>query len=74
MWKVKFRVFEIKKCRKCRRIHEAPTNRYVFHQGTNPKDSRHDTIQKGHALWVATLRGERGRRQRPWFQYTIELT
>lgn len=71
MFKVKFRVFETKKCRKCRRIHEAPTNRYVFGQG-EAGDSEHDVIQKSHATWVATLKAEGGRK-RPWFQYTIEL-
>ncbi len=70
MFKVKFRVFETKKCRKCRRIHEAPTSRYVFGQG---EGLEHDVIQKTHAIWVAKLKGERGRRLRPLFQYTIEL-
>jgi hypothetical protein len=69
-WKVKFRVFETKKCRKCRRIHPAPTNRVVFHQGTG---TEHDVIQEGHALWVAALQQEKGRQLRPYFQYTIPL-
>jgi hypothetical protein len=70
MFKVKYRVFETKKCRKCRRIHPAPTNRYVFHQGD---DTEHNVIQEGHALWVVTLKAEKGRRLRPHYQYTIEL-
>ena len=68
-WKVKYRVFEIKKCRKCRRIHEAPTNQYVFAQGVG---TEHDVIQQTHATWVATLKGESGRK-RPWVQYALEL-
>jgi hypothetical protein len=70
-WKIKFRVFEIKKCRKCRRIHEAPTNRYVFGQA---EGTEHEVIQKTHASWVHILKGEKGRRLRPWFQYSLELS
>jgi hypothetical protein len=70
MFKVKFRVYETKKCRKCRRIHPAPTNRYVFHQGDG---TELDVIQAGHALWVSTLNAEDKRRTRPYYQYTIEL-
>jgi hypothetical protein len=70
MFKVKFRVYETKKCRKCRRIHPAPTNRYVFHQGDGTEA---DVIQAGHALWVSTLEAEKGRRLRPYFQYSLEL-
>jgi hypothetical protein len=69
-WKVKFRVFETKKCRKCRRIHPAPTNRHVFHQH---KGTEHNAIQEGHALWVKTLEIEKGRKLRPYFQYTIQI-
>ena len=68
-WTVKYRVFEIKKCRKCRRVHEAPTNRYVFGQG---EGTEHDVIQRTHATWVVTLKAESGRK-RPWFQYALEL-
>jgi hypothetical protein len=70
-FKIKYRVYETKKCRKCRRIHPAPTNRYVFHQGKGYTADA--TIQEGHDLWVHALEAERGRKLRPYYQYTIEL-
>jgi hypothetical protein len=85
-FKVKFRVFETKQCRKCRKVHEMPTHRAIFHQA---ESTEYDIAQQGHELAVLVLDAEyRAQRRelkkagkplslavikRPLYQYTLCL-
>ena len=72
-WKVKFRVYKVKKHDRCKKIHPVPTHRYIFYQG---EGTEHDVVQNGHGSVLQMLKGEdkkNGTISRPYFQYTIEL-
>ena len=86
-FKVKFRVFETKQCRKCRKVHEMPTHRAIFHQAEG--STEYLVAQQGHELAVFMLDAEyRAQRRelkkagkpmsmavikRPLYQYTLCL-
>ena len=58
MTKVKFRVYVVRRCRVCKKIHPMPTHRAIYHQGDGDSD---DVIAKGHALAANLLEQENTR-------------
>jgi hypothetical protein len=78
MYKVKFRVFSERLCRKCKKVHPQPTHRAIYHQSDGDE---YTVIQEGHALAVTLLEGEnklarknkKRENLRPYYQYSFEV-
>jgi hypothetical protein len=78
MFKVKFRVFSEKMCRKCKKVHPVPTHRAIYHMADGDE---HIVIQEGHKNAVHLLEIEntlsrkckRRENLRPYYQYSFEV-
>ena len=69
MYKVKFRVYVTKMCRKCGEEHPQPTHRYIYHQA---EGTEQEVIQAGHKAAVHLLQLE-DVNLRPYYQYSFDV-
>lgn len=69
MFKVKFRVYVDKHCKRCDIIHPHPTHRSISHVA---EGTEHEVIQAGHKFAVALLEQE-GDGARPLYQFSFPV-